>query len=474
MFTNLKPYPEYAESGVTWLGPTPVHWNVRRAKYLFRDIDVRSKTGHEEQLSVSHLTGVSPRRMKTITMFKAVSYVGHKTCLAGDLVVNTMWAWMGALGIAREAGLVSPAYNVYRPPRTSGVNVEFVAVLFRTPTYIAYFRSHSTGLRPSRLRFYPDELLATPVLLPPWDEQAAIVKYLGHANAQIDRAIASQRKLIALLEEQKQAVINQAVTRGLDATVAFRDSGLEVPMEMPSHWRVVALKRMLRALVDCEHKTAPYFEGGVHHVVRTTAVRKGRLEWAGTYTTSAEAFGVWTQRGMPEAGDVVFTREAPAGEACMVPPGHNVCLGQRTVLMKLDRDNFDAQYLVHQVYADPARLRIQVATQGSTVGHFNMDDIGRMPVFVPPLAEQCQITKHIAESTQVLEVTIGRAAQEIELLREFRTRLTADVVTGQLDIRDAAALLPELDPADLVSDVIEQDEDDLEAELPASLEEVDA
>ena len=157
----------------------------------------------------------------------------------------------------------------------------------------------------------------------------------------------------------------------------------------------------------------------------------------------------------------------------MVPPGRNVCLGQRTVLMKFDRDNFDAQYLVHQIYAGPARQRIQVATQGSTVGHFNMDDIGWMPVFVPPLAEQCQITKHIAESTQVLEVTIGRAVQEIELLREFRTRLTADVVTGQLDIRDAAARLPELDPADLVSDV-GRDEDDFAAELVESLEEVDA
>ena len=469
MFTDLKPYPEYADSGITWLGQLPAHWRVHRVKSLLREQVTKDHPG-ESLLAATQSRGVirkSDYGTRTVTAQKDLHLL--KLVEVGDFVIS-LRSFQGGIERAFDRGIISPAYTVLHLHNIQQRN--YLTLLFKSRPFVDGLTLCITGIREGQNVDYA-RLSRDGLPVPPADEQASIVKYLGHANARINRAIVAKRKLIALLEEQKQAIINQAVTRGLDPDVTFRHSGVEVPREMPSHWRVVALKRMLRALVDCEHKTAPYFEGGVHHVVRTTAVRNGRLEWAGTYTTSAEAFGIWTQRGMPEAGDVVFTREAPAGEACLVPPGHNVCLGQRTVLMKLDRANFDAQFLVHQIYVGPARQRIQVATQGSTVGHFNMDDIGWMPVFVPPLAEQCQITRHIAESTQVLEVTIGRAAQEIDLLREFRTRLTADVVTGQLDVREAAAQLPELDLADLVSDV-GTDEQDLDAELAENLEEVDA
>ncbi len=115
MIEGLKPYAEYKESGVPWLGEPPSHWGLRRAKYLFREIDERSQTGKEELLSVSHLTGVTPRSQKSVTMFLAESNVGHKVCRPDDVVINTLWAWMAALGVARQTGIVSPAYGVYRP-----------------------------------------------------------------------------------------------------------------------------------------------------------------------------------------------------------------------------------------------------------------------------------------------------------------------------------------------------------------------
>ena len=104
-------------SGVEWLGDVPEYWEVRPAKWYYREVDERSGTGEEELLSVSHLTGVTPRSEKNITMFKAESYVGHKLCREGDLVINTMWAWMAALGVARQTGIASPDYAVYRPTR---------------------------------------------------------------------------------------------------------------------------------------------------------------------------------------------------------------------------------------------------------------------------------------------------------------------------------------------------------------------
>ena len=132
--------------------------------------------------------------------------------------------------------------------------------------------------------------------LPPLPEQAAIVRYLDHVDRRIRRYVSAKRKLIALLEEEKQAVINQAVTRGLDPNVRLKPSGVEWLGDVPEHWEVRPLKRVLHRLIDCEHKTAPAVNASSYQVVRTSAVRGGSLVIAGTYCTSEEAFAEWTRR----------------------------------------------------------------------------------------------------------------------------------------------------------------------------------
>ena len=266
---------------------------------------------------------------------------------------------------------------------------------------------------------------------------------MDSANGRLERAIRAKRKVIVLLNEQKQAIIHRAVTRGLDPSVPLKPSGIPWLGDIPRHWEVLALKRVLRRLLDCEHKTAPHVEESAFRVVRTTGVRHGALRIRGTYCTSSDAFHAWTRRGLPEPGDVVFTREAPAGEACIVPEDMNVCLGQRTVLMKPNKRRLDPQFLVHMIYAGPPRISITLASQGSTVGHFNMADIGSLTILLPPRQEQDEIVAAVVEQTAGLDIAMSRLEREIELLREYRTRLVADVVTGKLDVREAAAGLPD-------------------------------
>ena len=149
---GLDPNVRLKPSGVEWLGDVPEHWEVRWAKWSFREVDERSADGAEELLSVSHLTGVTPRSAKNITMFMAESYAGHKICRQGDLVVNTMWAWMGALGVSRQTGIVSPSYAVYRPISKSDFLPDFVDTLLRLRPYVDEFKRRSTGRRKSLLR----------------------------------------------------------------------------------------------------------------------------------------------------------------------------------------------------------------------------------------------------------------------------------------------------------------------------------
>ena len=225
MIAGLGPYAAYANSGQDWLGSVPAHWSALRAKCLFREVDERSKTGKEELLSVSHLTGVTPRRLKTVTMFLAESNVGHKVCQPEDLVINTLWAWMGALGVTRHTGIVSPAYGVYRPIAGSGILPAYANHLLRAPMYAAEYQRRSTGVNSSRLRLYPEQFLRIPVLVPPMVEQAVIVRFLDWVNGRLERAIRAKRKVIALLNEQKQAIIHRAVTRGLHPSVSLKPSG---------------------------------------------------------------------------------------------------------------------------------------------------------------------------------------------------------------------------------------------------------
>ena len=139
-------YPAYRDSGVRWLGKVPAHWQVRAAKWYFREADDRSGTGSQELLSVSHITGVTPRsEKKNVTMFKAESNVGYKLCAPGDIIVNTMWAWMAALGIARQTGIVSPSYAVYRPHLSSRLIGEYADRLLRTAAYQNEYRYLFTG-----------------------------------------------------------------------------------------------------------------------------------------------------------------------------------------------------------------------------------------------------------------------------------------------------------------------------------------
>ena len=218
-----RPYVAYKPSGVERLGAIPEHWDIRPAKWHFREIDERSATGSEELLSVSHLTGVTPRSEKNVTMFEAASNVGHKLCVPGDLVINTMWAWMAALGMARQTGIVSPSYAVYRPINGSLLHPDYAELMLRSAPYQGEYRCLSTGIRPSRLRLYPDVFLRMRLICPPPEEQSIIIDFVNRESADGDHAVRLMRKGIATLKEYRSRLIDDVVTGKLDVRGAAAD-----------------------------------------------------------------------------------------------------------------------------------------------------------------------------------------------------------------------------------------------------------
>jgi type I restriction enzyme S subunit len=202
------------DSGEAWLGKIPAHWETERARWLFSERDERSKTGDEELLSVSHLTGVTPRSEKDVNMFEAETTEGYKVCVPGDLVINTMWAWMGAMGTASTTGIVSPAYNVYQTGNR--LDPAFVDALVRTPAFAQEVTRYSKGVWSSRLRLYPEGFFEVVFPVPPLREQHAIATHLAAETDRLNQLIVAIERTRALIKERRAALVAACVTGKLD------------------------------------------------------------------------------------------------------------------------------------------------------------------------------------------------------------------------------------------------------------------
>lgn len=209
---GLDPNVPMCDRGVEWIGKIPKHWEICKAKYLFQEVNERSKTGQEELLSVSHMTGVTPRSEKNVYMFMAEDYSGSKLCQKDDLVINIMWAWMGALGISAQTGIVSPSYGVFRQLKPNTFNSWYLEHLLRSTEYVAEYNRRSTGLHSSRLRLYAHIFLSLEITFPSKEEQDRIEAVTIERTKEIDTVIDAVEREIKTLEEFCSIIISQAVT----------------------------------------------------------------------------------------------------------------------------------------------------------------------------------------------------------------------------------------------------------------------
>lgn len=465
MFTDLKPYPEYRATPEA-SSSTPPSWTVRAMRSLIR---TRSERGRAELplLSVARERGVFIRTDADANHNAIPEDLSHyKVARAGDLVINKMKAWQGSLGLAPVDGIVSPAYFVYQ----FGIaDLNYGQALLRSAPYIAYFAAASDGVRVGQWDLSVARLRQIPVLLPPVAEQAAIVRYLAHANARIDRAIAGKRRLIALLEEQKRVVINQAVTRGLDPTAPMKDSGISWLGAIPVHWEVASLRRFW-SVTDCKHLTVPFTDEG-YALASVTQAQRFFLDLSDGRRTTEEHYRSLIAGGRkPRRGDVIFCRNVGVGSAAVVATDDLFAMGQDVCLLRSASQ--DPVFLNHFLRSRPMEIQLDRLLVGSTFRRLNVSQIRALQILVPPPGEQQQIVEHLATESSRADAAIARSRREIELLREFRTRLTADVVTGQVDIREIAARLPDVNPAQAAGAVLDlEDDGDLDAEAQEYVEE---
>ena len=199
------------ECDINWIGEIPQDWKVQRGKNLFIEINERSTTGEEELLTVSHITGVTPRKNKNVNMFMSESLVDYKICHEGDIAANTMWMWQGAIGVSKYYGVISPSYNTYRQ-KSDTYDADYLEYLLRIPQLVATYAAHSTGITASRLRLYPQGFFSILFPVPPRKEQQEIAVYLNKKIPQIDQLIIKKEKFVDELKSYKRSLIYEYVT----------------------------------------------------------------------------------------------------------------------------------------------------------------------------------------------------------------------------------------------------------------------
>lgn len=474
MISDLKPYPIYRKSGEAWLESIPAHWEVQSLGSLVSSISERNRADLP-LLSVVREKGVilrSSMREDENHNFIPDDLTNYKIVRVGDLVINKMKAWQGSLGVSAFDGIVSPAYLVFR---LEVADREFAHRLLRSKPYVAYFAKASDGVRIGQWDLSISGMKRIPVVIPPAAEQVAIVRFLNYADRKIQGYIHAKHKLIKLLEEQKQAIIHRAITRGLNLDAPLKLSDVGGAKEIPAHWQIRRAKQLCIAIVDCKNRTPEVVPGGEFVVVRTTNIRGGQFSLVGSYPTDRHNYEIWSERGAPRNGDVFFTREAPAGEACLVPDIPNLCMGQRMMYFRPDPEVLDASFLLYSIYGPVVRSYIEGQSNGSTVGHLRLGQVASLPILWCPVDEQRAIVNHIDSAVKPIAALMDIMKGELRLLQEYRTRLIADVVTGKLDVRLAATRLSDCELPSIVT--MEQDlepleSDGYEADVCFELEEV--
>jgi len=434
---SLPKYREYKASGLDWVRQVPSHWRRTKTKYVCHFStgwtpptgDIAAYQGENLWATISDLG------KKTI--FRTAKRISDSAALqsrmelvpAGSLMFSFKLS-IGQVSFAGQPMYTNEAIASFRESSLLSLNFAYYAF----PLFLV--QNAEENIYGAKL-LNQELIRGAAFTLPPREEQAAIAAFLDRETAKIDALIAEQEKLVALLAEKRQAAISHAVTKGLDPKAPMKDSGVAWLGEVPAHWEMKRVKDCGCEVVDCKNRTPESHDDGDYFVVRTSCVKDGRFNPEPGYWTDEANFVEWTAKGRPRAGDVLFTREAPTGEACLAPEALDFCLGQRMMYIRPAKKVLLSEFLLYSIYGGLARERISEKSKGSTVGHLRVGEVGELPLLVPPLDEQRTLIGFVGEELSRLRMLAAVSERAIALMTERRSALIAAAVTGQIDVRNA-------------------------------------
>jgi type I restriction enzyme, S subunit len=429
-----------------WLGKIPEHWEMARAKWLFQKLD-RPVQDTDEVVTCFRDGVVTLRKNRRLSGFtEALQEHGYQGIRRGDLVIHAMDAFAGAAGVSDSDGKGTPVYSVCRP--LTGVNPWYYAYVLREMARSQWILALSTGIRERSTDFRFDTFSQQLLPVPPLDEQQLIVCFLDGLDRRIGRFIEAKHELIALLQEKRQVVIYDAVTAGLHRDIPVKQFHLGTVVNVPEHWTLARLKTKL--LGNTGGAWGSDFSDSGTVVLRSTEQTQ-----YGEWQIESPARRNLTERECRQtllrAGDLLVTKSSGShshiGKASLVTPRiEEMRCGFSNFMQRLRPDEtLEPRYLWWFINSRVAREQFRFFTSTTTgLGNLSGDILGNLKVAFPPLSEQRAIDAYLDEATHGFDRAMATASREINMLREYRSRLIRDVVTGKLDVHTMGdRLLPD-------------------------------
>ena len=430
---NHRPYPAYKPTGLAWLPEVPREWEMLRGKFLFTKME-RPVRPQDEVVTCFRDGEVTLRKNRRLEGFtESLKEIGYQGVRKGDLVIHVMDAFAGSVGVSDSDGKSTPVYSVC-VPKKSGINNYYYAHIVRVMAKTGYIQSLYRGIR-ERSSDFRFEVFGNQFLpIPPPAEQEAIVAYLDEKTAKIDRLIELKEREIKLLNEKKQAVISKVVTRGLDPNAELVDSGVDWIGKVPRGWRMsklsyrysVQLGKMLNASRFKGDYAVPY-------------LRNQDVQWDSVNTVDLPLMDIKPEereRFSAKEGDLLLCEGGEIGRCCVWEKKEIVYFQKAIMRLRPHERTMDCvRYLWHLLRAASAHSAFVNATGKATIAHLPAEKLSAARLPFPPLSEQREIVAYLDAEGAKTDKAIAAVARQIGLLKEYRTRLISDAVTGRIDLR---------------------------------------
>lgn len=439
---KYRAYPEYKDSGVKWIDKIPANWKMEKSKHIFKKMNrpPKKNDGVVTAFRDGIVTLREKRREEGFTF--SIKEIGYQGIRKGDLVIHGMDGFAGAIGVSDSDGKCSPVYSICLPIHKS--NTYYYAYILREMAYSGFITSLARGIRErsTDFRFPVFKELILPV--PSFEEQQLITLFLSRKIKELDETIQKDSFLIEFLNEKRDALINHAVTKGLDDNVKMKDSGNEWIKEIPEGWEIDKIKNRVTVLISNVDKKIKENEPDVL-LCNYTDVYNNEFITSKLDFMKATASIEQIKRLSLKKSDVIITKDSESAEDIAVPALvkenlNNVVCGYHLALLRPNEDKITGNFLFRLLQSKKINHQFYIAANGVTRFGISTYPIKNSYIAIPPLNEQNNISNYLDIETLKIDKTVDRIKNKIDLLNEYKKSLIHHVVTGKVDVRGDESL----------------------------------
>lgn len=426
---------EMKDSGIEWIGAIPQDWKTDRLQWHLKEINVSNNPIQTKNiLSLTIEAGVIPYAEKGNQGNKAKEdYSQYKIAFPDTLVINSMNVIIGAVGISQYFGCVSPVYYVFEP--IEGTDLRYIYYLFTNTGFQKEMRKYAKGILEIRLRISSNDMLKRIVPSPPFKEQQRIADYLDKMCAEIDTVLEKTRASIEEYKKLKQAVITQAVTKGIRGDRPMKDSGIEWIGEIPAEWEIRKIFRVINKVGDIDHYMPDSVDDGIPYLMTGDLQEKlSDVNLKRCKKVSFQDYEMLSSKIRVSKGDVIFARYATIGTVCFVDTEDNILVSYACLIIKPNSSLLYGEFLFYYLKSTAFLEEIKQYIKANTQANVGLDSVSKAKIALPSVHEQQKIVEYLRDKCKKIDALIAKKQQYITEIENYKKSLIYEYVTGKKEV----------------------------------------